>query len=230
MDRVHEQFDSKSPWADKRVRLAANLAIGSQDDQRGRVSRVRQAAFSMIPRDFEFHWAPPPYPFDPAKAKQLPGRSRLPQGLRRGRDGDRCRLRAGGRGVINGFQAIRDPRAAPADGARRDSTRRIRKDVQASGPRRPARPPATVDPHRGVRDLPGIRSYGATRTSIALPRSGGRDGQEARGRCCTRFSASCTASDVPPIAEPALADQRRRGGLAEQPTIAGHRICHRTRT
>ncbi len=39
MQFTREQWDTKSPWADRRVRLAANLADGPQGHQRGRVPR-----------------------------------------------------------------------------------------------------------------------------------------------------------------------------------------------
>src|SRR5207245_8911375 len=65
-----EQFDSKSPWADQRVRLAANLAIDRKTINEADYLGYGTLAFSMVPRHFEFHWAPPAYPFDPARAKR----------------------------------------------------------------------------------------------------------------------------------------------------------------
>ena len=66
-----EQWDPKSPWADRRVRLAANLAIDRKAFNEAEYLGYGKPAPSIIPRDFEFYWAPPAYPYDPARAKQL---------------------------------------------------------------------------------------------------------------------------------------------------------------
>src|SRR5262245_6343983 len=60
------QSDPKYPWADQRVRLAANLAIDRKAINEAEYLGYGKLAYSIIPRDFEFHWAPPAYPFAPA--------------------------------------------------------------------------------------------------------------------------------------------------------------------
>jgi len=66
-----DQWDPKSPWSDRRVRLAANHAI----DRRGLIEAETLGASrptgSMVPRSFEFTLALPAYAYDPVKAKQL---------------------------------------------------------------------------------------------------------------------------------------------------------------
>jgi peptide/nickel transport system substrate-binding protein len=76
-----EQWDPKSPWADRRVRLAANLAIDRQAFGEAEYLGFAKASSSMIPRDFEFFWAPPPYPHDPARARQLLAEAGYPKGF-----------------------------------------------------------------------------------------------------------------------------------------------------
>src|SRR2546422_6037041 len=62
-----QQWDPKSPWADRRVRLAANLASDRKAFSDAEYLGYGRPAPSIIPRDFEFYWAPPPYPYDPAR-------------------------------------------------------------------------------------------------------------------------------------------------------------------
>jgi peptide/nickel transport system substrate-binding protein len=76
-----DQWDPKSPWSDRRVRLAANHAI----DRRGLIEAETLGASrptgSMAPRSFEFTLALPAYPYDPAKAKQLLAEAGYPSGF-----------------------------------------------------------------------------------------------------------------------------------------------------
>ena len=78
---MHEQWDPKSPWADKRVRLAANLAIDRKAINEAEYLGFAKIASSIIPRDFDFAWVPPPYPYDPARAKQLLAEAGYPGGF-----------------------------------------------------------------------------------------------------------------------------------------------------
>ena len=76
-----QQWDPRSPWADRRVRLAANLSLDRKGFSDAEYLGFGRPASSMIPRDFEFFWAPPPYPHDPAKAKQLLVEAGYPKGF-----------------------------------------------------------------------------------------------------------------------------------------------------
>src|SRR5881409_2631532 len=76
-----EQWDPKSPWADRRVRLAANLAIDRKAFSDAEFLGHGKPASSIIPRDLEFYWAPPPYPHDPARARQLLAEAGYPKGF-----------------------------------------------------------------------------------------------------------------------------------------------------
>src|SRR6266849_5634418 len=61
-----EQWDPKSPWHDKRVRLAASLALDRQAVNLAESLGTSRLTGSIVPRSFEFA-----LPFDPGKAKQL---------------------------------------------------------------------------------------------------------------------------------------------------------------
>ena len=76
-----EQWDPRSPWADRRVRLAANLAIDRKGFSDAEYLGFGRPAPSIIPRDFEYYWAPPPYPHDPAKARALLAEAGYPKGF-----------------------------------------------------------------------------------------------------------------------------------------------------
>ena len=70
-----------SPWADKRVRLAANYAIDRQAINQAETLGYSKITGSMIPSTFEFFWAPPVHPFDSAKARRLLTEAGYPNGF-----------------------------------------------------------------------------------------------------------------------------------------------------
>ena len=79
-----DQWEARSPWADRRVRLAANLAMNRQAMNQSITLGFSRLTGSIIPRDFDFAWPAPPYPFDPQKARQLLAEAGYPQGLEAG--------------------------------------------------------------------------------------------------------------------------------------------------
>jgi len=76
-----EQWDPKSPWADKRVRLAANLAIDRRTINQAETLGFSRITATLIPHSFEYAWQPPLYPFDPARAKKLLAEAGYPNGF-----------------------------------------------------------------------------------------------------------------------------------------------------
>src|SRR5215510_1414793 len=76
-----DQWDGKSPWADRRLRLAVNHAIDRQAINQSVTLGFSRMTGSIIPRDFEFAWTAPLYTYDPAKAKQFLGEAGFPRGL-----------------------------------------------------------------------------------------------------------------------------------------------------
>jgi len=76
-----EQYDPKSPWADKRVRLAANHAVNWPT-----INEAESLGFSfvtggIIPRKLDFALPLEPYGYDPKKAKQLLKEAGYPNGF-----------------------------------------------------------------------------------------------------------------------------------------------------
>jgi peptide/nickel transport system substrate-binding protein len=76
-----DQWDPKSPWHDQRVRLAATIAIDRNTINQAETLGFSKVAASMIPSSFDFFWRPPPYAFDPGKAKQLLAAAGYPNGF-----------------------------------------------------------------------------------------------------------------------------------------------------
>jgi len=76
-----DQWDPKSPWADKRVRLAANHAMNRQAVNEALTLGFSRITWSIIPQSFDFFWQPPAYPYDPARAKQLLAEAGYPRGF-----------------------------------------------------------------------------------------------------------------------------------------------------
>src|SRR5438128_1771258 len=76
-----EQWEPKSPWADRRVRLAVNLAVDRKSISDAEYLGFAKISSGIIPRDFEFSWAAPPYPYDPATARQLLAEAGYPRGF-----------------------------------------------------------------------------------------------------------------------------------------------------
>ncbi len=76
-----DQWDPKSPWHDKRVRLAANYAIDRKAINQAETLGFSKITWSIIPSTFDFFWQPPAYPYDPARAKQLLAEAGHPNGF-----------------------------------------------------------------------------------------------------------------------------------------------------
>jgi len=76
-----DQWDPKSPWADRRVRLAANYAIDRRALSEAETLGASRPAGNFVPKTFEFALPIDPYPYDPAKARQLLAEAGYPNGF-----------------------------------------------------------------------------------------------------------------------------------------------------
>jgi peptide/nickel transport system substrate-binding protein len=76
-----DQWDPKSPWHDRRVRLAANYAIDRQAINQAETLGFSRMNYSLIPSHFEYFWQPPAIPYDRARAKQLLAEAGYPNGF-----------------------------------------------------------------------------------------------------------------------------------------------------
>src|SRR5437867_3097318 len=76
-----DQWNPKSPWHDRRVRLAATYAIDRPAMNQAETLGFSKLTWSIIPSSFEFYWQPPGYRYDPAKARQLLAEAGYPSGF-----------------------------------------------------------------------------------------------------------------------------------------------------
>ena len=68
---TYEQYKAKSPWADKRVRLAANHAVTRQALNEAETLGYSVLTGSIVPRAFAYALPLESYAYDPQKARQL---------------------------------------------------------------------------------------------------------------------------------------------------------------
>jgi peptide/nickel transport system substrate-binding protein len=76
-----DMWDPKSPWADRRVRLAAAHAIDARAVSEAETLGASPPTGNVVPRGFEFALPLEPYPHDPVKAKQLLAEAGYPNGF-----------------------------------------------------------------------------------------------------------------------------------------------------
>jgi peptide/nickel transport system substrate-binding protein len=76
-----EQWDPKSPWHDKRMRQAVNLALNRKAINDAGCVGLCPPAGVIVPRVMDFALQVEPPPYDPTKAKQLLAEAGYPNGI-----------------------------------------------------------------------------------------------------------------------------------------------------
>src|SRR5206468_4142623 len=76
-----DQWDPKSPWHDRRVRLAANLAIDRQTINEARTFGLSKITATIVPSTADFYWPAPPPIYDPLAARRLLAEAGYPAGF-----------------------------------------------------------------------------------------------------------------------------------------------------
>jgi peptide/nickel transport system substrate-binding protein len=76
-----EQWDPKSPWHDRRVRLAASHALDRDGLNQAETLGLSHPTGGLIPRVLDFARAYPPPAYDPARARKLLAEAGYPNGF-----------------------------------------------------------------------------------------------------------------------------------------------------
>ena len=76
-----DQWDPKSPWHDRRVRLAANHAIDRPAIDQARTGGLSRITGSIVGATMDFFWQPPAIAFDPPRARRLLAEAGYPNGF-----------------------------------------------------------------------------------------------------------------------------------------------------
>jgi peptide/nickel transport system substrate-binding protein len=101
-----DQWDPKSPWHDRRVRLAANYAIDRQALSDAETLGASKPMGNFVPPTFEFALRIDPYPHDPARAKKLLAEAGYPNGFDAGEFHQLPPYFSLGEAIINYFGTI----------------------------------------------------------------------------------------------------------------------------
>ena len=128
-----DQWDTKSPWHDRRVRLAASLAIDRKGINEVEMLGLGRATGSFVPPEFEFSLKIEPPAFDARRAKQLLTEAGYPNGFDAGDLTPLPPYTSLGEEVANYLQADRHQDPSAHDGARRVPDELAREEAQ--GPR-----------------------------------------------------------------------------------------------
>jgi peptide/nickel transport system substrate-binding protein len=101
-----DQWDPKSPWHDRRVRLAASAAMDRPTINQALTLGYSKLTGNIIPSTFDFFWQPPAPVYSAARAKQLLAEAGYPNGFDAGEyscDGSYANL---AEAVANNLQAV----------------------------------------------------------------------------------------------------------------------------
>jgi peptide/nickel transport system substrate-binding protein len=101
-----DQWDPKSPWADRRVRLAANYAIDRQALSEAETLGASKPAGNHVPPTFDFALPLEPYPYDPGRAKKLLAEAGYPNGFEGGDFHQLPPYFSLGESIVNYFQTV----------------------------------------------------------------------------------------------------------------------------
>jgi len=101
-----EQYDPKSPWADRRVRLAANHAVNWPAINEAETLGYSYLTGNIIPHKFAYALQLEPYGYDPKKARQLLKEAGYPNGFEAGECSTDTAYSTLVEAIVNDFAAV----------------------------------------------------------------------------------------------------------------------------
>jgi peptide/nickel transport system substrate-binding protein len=101
-----DQWDPKSPWADKRLRQAVNYALDRKAINEAACLGFCPPAGVIVPRVMDFALQVPPHPYDPQKARQLLAEAGYANGIDAGEFTPIPGFSTVGEGALNNLNAV----------------------------------------------------------------------------------------------------------------------------
>ena len=101
-----DQWDAKSPWHDRRLRLATSLAMDRPTINQALTLGHSKLTGSIIPSSFDFFWQPPVPVYGAARAKQLLAEAGYPSGLDAGEYSCDASYSNLAEAIVNNLQAV----------------------------------------------------------------------------------------------------------------------------
>jgi peptide/nickel transport system substrate-binding protein len=101
-----DQWDPKSPWHDRRLRLAVSHAIDRETINQAETLGFSKVGGSSTRSSFEYFWQPPPPAYDVARAKKLLAEAGYPSGLDAGEYFCDLSYANVGEAVVNYLEAV----------------------------------------------------------------------------------------------------------------------------
>ena len=101
-----EQWNPKSPWHDRRVRLAAALGVNAQAINEAERLGFSRLTGSIIPSVLDYALRIDPYPYDPARAKRLLAEAGYPNGFDAGEFRTTSEFSSFGEAVANSLASV----------------------------------------------------------------------------------------------------------------------------
>ena len=193
-----EQWDPQSPWHDRRVRQATNLALDLKTMNEALTLGYSRLTGSIFPENFDFYWQPPAPAYDPGRARKLLAEAGHARGFDAGDyycDASYANI---GEVVLNNLREVGIQREAPPARARRLLQGLLGEEAEEHRAGRLRRLRQLRDARRGLRgEGRHLCLRQLSRHRCAVRRAGRADGpRQARGDPASPAAARAREDDL----------------------------------